>query len=196
MSRHRIHRHRIRKWVQRLNHFASRWWYGPLLAFLSAADAFILVVPNEVILVVGVLANRKRWLSLALWITVGSALGGVLVAGLVSAYGQRVLEYFGPSVSVLTHSHTWKDSVLLIQRFGAWGLALISLSPLPQHAAIVLVGFAHVPLTHVFLGILLGRAIKYLLCAAGAAYAPETLVRWHLVPRWVVEADSNKPSQD
>lgn len=167
------------RWQKSIGRYAKRWWFAPLVAVLSAADAFLLVVPNEPILVAAVTARPKRWLSIGIWATVGSAVGAAVFAWLVSLGSGWLIGLF--HLSKLRHTHTWIDSVKAIRRFGLWGLALVSLSPLPQHPAVLIAGLVQMSVLDVFIAVLLGRAPKYLGIAYLAAKAPKKLRKWHLI---------------
>lgn len=162
----------------KLSRFADHPGYGPLVAFLAAVDAYVLVVPNEALLVSAVLINKKRWGYLAWMVSVGSAVGAVSFAALASRYGEPFVNAIAPHV---LQSKTWVDFTAILDHHSLWGLALISFSPFPQHAAVAMVGLAHVKLWIVFTGVLVGRAAKYFLVAAATVYAPQVLQRLHLM---------------
>ncbi len=181
----------IRRRVETLGQLAERTWYLPLVAFLSALDAYVLVVPNEALLIPAVLAHANRpetrrrfgrlsWLPSALWVTVGSALGAASFAVLTSLYGEQFVEHFFPNA---LHSKEWLDSVKVIQRHGGWGLALVSLSPFPQHPAVAIAGLAKMNALVVFLAVFLGRLLKYGFFAWAAVNSPEILRKLRILPR-------------
>ena len=170
-------RRSLQKYLKWIKKSADRWWFAPAMAFLSALDAYILIVPNETIIAASVLARRKRWISLVVWMTIGSALGALSLAALLNTQSEHVLGWFGD----MTRSQEWRDSVRVIDRHGVWGLALISLSPFPQHAAVILVGLLRMSLWKVFLGVLLGRAPKYFGIGWLAVKSPDVLRRWNIL---------------
>jgi membrane protein YqaA with SNARE-associated domain len=172
---------RVQRFLKRVTHYSDRWWFAPLMAFLSAIDAFVLVIPNEPIIAAGVLARPKCWLSLSLWMTLGSALGAVALAWLVSTESEWILRHFVSEK--MLHSKSWHESMKLIDDYGLWGLAAVSLSPLPQHAAVIIVGLAEMPLDRIFLAVLVGRLPKYVGTGWLAAKSPEVLKRWKILPK-------------
>ena len=171
----------FRKLRKDLKRYAKRWWFGPLIAGLSAADAYVVVVPNEPIIVAAVAAQPKRWLRLGLWATFGSALGAASVAWLVALGSSWILHFL--HAGKLEHSHWWTESVKAIRHHGLWGLALVSLSPLPQHIAVIIAGFVKMPAWEVFVAVTAGRLPKYLATAYLGAKAPDKLRKWHLVKK-------------
>ncbi len=156
---------------------AEKRWYLPLIGALAGLDAYIFVVPNEALLIPSVMARKKHWMRVALWMTIGSAIGATSFALLTSLYGELFLSAILPGV---TKSQEWRDAVGWVQKEGAWGLALISLSPLPQHIAVAVVGLAHLPLWKVFLAILGGRGIKYGAIAWCTVRAPGLMKKFRL----------------
>ena len=161
-----------KRFVTWLERFAQSWWYPAIVAGLAAADAFIFVVPIEVLLVPAVLAHRKRWLLTAFWVTLGSAIGAVALAYLAGSYGIEFMEHFMPKI---LHDHAWNDSMDYLNRHGALGLGIISLSPFPQHAAVAVAGLAHMSSIKVFVAVLAGRFVKYEFIAWALMYSPKLL---------------------
>lgn len=150
------------------------------MAFLSAIDAYVVIVPNDPLVAASAFANPKKWLQVCIWMTVGSAFGAVSVAALVSTGSDWIWSHLVSEH--LRHSRAWIDSMKLIHHHGLWGLALISLSPLPQHAAVIIAGLVEMPLDKVFLGVFLGRVLKYGGIAYLAAKSPQVLRKWKLLP--------------
>ena len=137
----------LRKVVLFIERYSGKWWYGPLLAFLAAIDAYVFVVSVEAFLLPAVLARPKSWPMCALWGTVGSTLGATSFAFLASKYGEGVVNHFFPK---LLNSKSWINASQYIVKHGAGGLAFISVGPLPQHAAVAVAGLAHMRILEVF----------------------------------------------
>src|ERR1700677_2068434 len=122
----------IKRTITFLDQYAGRWWYGPLLAFLAAADAYVFVVSVEAFLLPAVIVRPKKWAMISLWATIGSALGATSFAYLASHYGEPIVQHFFPTA---LNSKAWIDSSDYLVKHGFLGLGLISLGPLPQHIA-------------------------------------------------------------
>jgi membrane protein YqaA with SNARE-associated domain len=167
------------KWGRKLGHYSNHWWYGPLIGLVAALDAFIFVISNEAILFPTVWARPQKWFSTATWLTLGSAVGATAFACLTSSYGAGVVEHFFPHA---LDTHSWKETVMFIDRYGAWGLAFVSFCPLPQHVAVAVAGLAHMKSWTVFGAIMLGRGAKYIPLAWIATHTPRLLKKWHLIP--------------
>ncbi len=147
-----------------------------LITFLVAMDSFIVVVPNEVLLIPVVLARPKRWILSAMIVALGSAAGATGFAWIVRVYGDPFLAHYFPH---LLQSPIWLKSIPLIQEYSAWGLALIALSPIPQQAAVAISGLANIHVSIIFFSIFIGRAVKFLFVASCAIYAPQILNKLH-----------------
>jgi membrane protein YqaA with SNARE-associated domain len=156
----------------RLKRFATHRGYPLLVAFLVFLDAFVFFIPNEALIISAVLLRPDRWLSTSLESTVSSAAGAAVFGFLASAYGDSFVNYLFPSI---LKSGAWLRSAEILQHHGIWGLALISFSPLPQHAAVGVAGLAHLSALQIFLAVLLGRGVKYVATGWCAVHAPHIL---------------------
>jgi membrane protein YqaA with SNARE-associated domain len=160
-------------------------WYSIVIAVLAALDAFVFFVPNEALLISAVFGRSKHWVTTALAMSFGSAAGAALFGFLASRYGEVLVRSLFPS---LLSSRSWVDSVRFIHRHGGWGLAVISLSPLPQHAAVAIAGLAHLSVKKIFLSVFAGRSLKYFIlawCSVRSQGLPSLLKRLHCVVRAV-----------
>ena len=160
--------------IQRLKHYSESWWYDPFLGFLAAIDAYIFIVPIEAVMVPSVLLNRRRWVSVGLWMTFGSALGAASFAYLADRFGPRVVDHVMPG---LMQTHPWEQADHFLHAHGFWGLSLISFSPVPQHAAVAVAGLTHMNTFLIFAAVLLGRGLKYIPLCWAIVYAPGAL-KW------------------
>ena len=157
-----------------LSKLADHWWYIPLVALLAALDSYLVIIPNEALLISAAIGRPKRWFQVALCGTLGSTLGAVSLAAITSAYGEKFIKYIFPNV---IDSKQWIQSAAYIHNHGFWGLALVSLSPLPQQAAVIIVGLAHMPLGYVFTAVFLGRFPKYIFFCWAAVHAQKILLK-------------------
>ena len=69
---------KIQTYVKWLEQFADRPWYPLLIAFLSTLDNFLIVIPNDGILVASSMIVPKRWFTFAIWVSIGSTIGSIL----------------------------------------------------------------------------------------------------------------------
>jgi membrane protein YqaA with SNARE-associated domain len=179
-------RARLFEWVHR---FTEKWWYAPLIALLSLLDAFVFVIPNEGLLIAAVVGNKKKWVSISLWTTLGSAIGAALFAWIADFWGEAFINVVMPGA---IHTQAWTDSAEFLKSHGLVGLALISLSPFPQHLAVAVMGLAHIPALLVFWAVLIGRFPKYIFCGWAGAYCPHWLQKLRLLPRTNVPNQSSE----
>jgi membrane protein YqaA with SNARE-associated domain len=172
-------KHKLGKFILFVEKYSSYWWYGPLLAFLAAIDAYVFVVSVEAFLLPAVLAKPKNWPYAALWGTVGSTIGATSFAMLTSKYGEGIVQHFFPK---LLHSKSWAHAVVYITNHGAFGLAFISVGPLPQHAAVAIAGLAHMHVLDIVAAVFVGRGIKYFFLAYLASHSPQVLRKLKILP--------------
>lgn len=182
----------VGQWWLRVQQFINRPWYVALVSLLAGLDLFILVVPSDGLMISAVLARRERWVSTFLWVTTGSALGALLLTGLIQGIGAEAMESLLPSVF---NTEGWSGTEAFLASYGAVALALLALSPLPQQPGVVLAALADMPPLVVFLAVWLGRAVKYGLFAWLAAYAPSQLRRFWVVRRELEELEGNRPGK-
>lgn len=163
---------RLRHFFSELEKFANRKWYVYFISILAAVDAFVVFIPNEGLLISAVIASPKAWIKIAFGMSVGSAIGAAIFGFLMGQYGEALINLLFPS---LLTSESWRKSAQLLRHHGLWGLAVISFSPLPQHAAVAIAGLIHLSFWKIFLAVLVGRILKYFLFAWIAVRAPHLL---------------------
>jgi membrane protein YqaA with SNARE-associated domain len=167
------------KIILTLEHAAQSPLYIPFVGLLTAVDAFVPVIPNEIVLVSAVVAQPQSWFLVYISGTIGSALGAAVFSGLASRFGARFINKVFPH---LINSKGWIDTTHYVQAKGFLGLSLVSLSPLPQHAAVAVAGMAHMAVMTVFWAVVLGRTPKYLAVCWASVYAKGALRKLKLLP--------------
>ena len=163
---------RIRKAVHYLQGFADRWWYAPLIAILATLDNFIVVIPNDGILISSSMLRPKRWLIYAIFIAIGSTVGGMLLAILVEHQGLPWILDIYPGVD---KSSTWEITTKFFEQYGLLLVFFVAVTPLMQQPAVILASIAHTPLYKLTAVIFAGRLIKYLVMAYLGSHAPRLL---------------------
>ncbi len=171
---------RIRNAVKRLQTFADRWWYFPVLGILAGADLFILVVPTDALLISSVMLRPKKWVSAFICVALGSAIGAAVFAGVIQWDTNLFMERWFPDAfdSVL-----WQRTDAFFDAWGGFALLLIACSPLVQFPAVAVAALSGMSLTKIFFVCLLGRALKAALFSYGASHAPRLLMRLPFVRR-------------
>jgi membrane protein YqaA with SNARE-associated domain len=165
---------KIKRYVAILQAFADRFWYPQLVGLLAALDNFIVVIPNDGILISSSMLTPKRWFTLAFWIAVGSTVGAVGLATLTNIHGLPwIIELF-PGAD---QSATWSMTESFFHKYGLIVLFVVAVSPLVQQPAIILASLADTPIFLIASAIFSGRFIKFLLMAYIGSHAPRLIGR-------------------
>jgi membrane protein YqaA with SNARE-associated domain len=172
VSRPNAFERKLEQLFDRLQQYADRWWYAPLIGFLAFADLFIIVVPTDGLLVTASMMQPKRWIRNFLCVTVGSSLGAILLAILVREQGLPFLLSLAPN---LPEHWMWGWSETFLSNYGAWAVGLISFSPLIQHPAVALAALSTMPIPHIAIAVCIGRFFKYLIFSWIASHSPHLL---------------------
>jgi membrane protein YqaA with SNARE-associated domain len=168
----------IRRWVALLQHYVDRLWYGPLIGLLAALDNFLVVIPNDGILISSSMLVPKRWFTFAFCVAIGSAVGGTLLAAFVEYYGLAMVLHYYPGID---QSESWAMTQKFFEQYGLLVVFTVAITPLIQQPAVILAGLANTPLFKVALVIFFGRWIKFMVMAYVGSHAPRLLSRlWGL----------------
>lgn len=175
---------KLEQLFERLQLYADRWWYAPLIGALAFADLFIIIVPTDGLLVTASMMQPRRWVRNFICVTLGSSLGAIALALLVREHGLPFLLSLAPD---LPEHWMWGWSEKFLSNYGAWAVGLISLSPLIQHPAVALAALSTMPIAHIALAVLIGRFFKYLIFSWIASHSP------HLIRRlWGIRGELDK----
>lgn len=164
--------------VKYLQTFIDRVWYGPLIGVLALIDNIILVIPNDGILVSSSMLVPKKWLRFAVFISVGSTIGAVVLAALIEWYGVPFLQIYFPDI---VSSRSFQVTESFFQDYGLWVVFFVALMPLIQQPAVVLAALAETPLWKLAIVVFIGRIVKFLIMSWVASHAPNYLAKmWGL----------------
>lgn len=164
----------IIRYVQWLEQFADRPWYPLLISVLSVLDNFLIVIPNDGILVASSMLVPKRWFVFALFVSIGSTLGSVLFSLVVEVQGLPwIIEYF-PGIN---QTEFWIWTEKFFNEHGVVIVFVVALLPITQHPALILAGLSHTPLITLIVVIFLGRFLKFQLMAYLGSHSPKLLKR-------------------
>lgn len=169
---------KITGYVEFLQRYADRWWYPPLLGLLAALDNFIIVIPNDGLLISSSMLMPRRWFFLALFVGIGSTIGAASLAAAVEYQGLPwVLEFF-PGLST---SDTWRWSTEFFDKYGLYVVFVVAITPLMQQPAVILAAMANTSLWQLAAVIFIGRFLKFLAMAYLGSHAPRLLKKmWGL----------------
>lgn len=173
----------MEKWLLKMmkviQRYMERPWYVPLISFLAAADAFVFIFPTDLLLITRVFSKRKDWFWVAFAITTGSALGALALAGVIEHDFHFAAAWFGdPATHAAAHAgQHGHRAAHFVQKYGALGVGIVSLSFIPYQLAIIAAATQHLPLLPLFIACWIGRGIKYFAYALLCAYAPHLLMK-------------------
>ncbi len=151
--------------VTRVSQLANR----PLFPLASAALAFaatLLVVAFVPALCALVALQRRQWVRVAFSCAIGSALGATLLAWLVAEYGTQAIAGLMPG---MVRSGEWAAGLRWVEHFGFVVLIAFASLPVSQTPVLIVCALLGMPLSHVFISVLLGKVMKYFLYAAFTA---------------------------
>lgn len=154
-----------------------------------ALDSFILIVPTDAMTVSAVMLEPKKWIRYALLVAVSSSLGAIALAAIVDIYGIDFIHTFFPG---LDQTRMWQLTDEFMETYGLLVVFGIALTPLTQPPSVVLAALSHMPLVQIFIAILIGRSLKYLLIAWVSSHAPRLLSKLWGVRGELQEVDDLK----
>lgn len=163
---------KIQKYVKWLEQFADRPWYPLLISVLSVLDNFLIVIPNDGILVASSMLIPKRWFVFALFVSIGSTLGSVLFCLLVEMQGLPwIQEYY----SGITETQIWLWSEKFFENYDILIVFVVAILPINQHPVLILAGLAGTPVLTLIGVIFAGRFSKFTLMAYLGSHSPKLL---------------------
>lgn len=169
------------KWVRQ---FFERPWYLYLCALLAALDIFVLFIPTDGLLITYVWAKPKHWIRSAVIISIGSAVGALILAAAIRYWGEGPVDQW---ISDQISLDSWHNMTKWIETHGVWALALISGGPFPLQPGAALAALGHMPLSELFLSALFGRLVKYILFAYLSVRMPHLLRRSKIIRHEIEE---------
>ncbi len=165
---------KISYYVKWLQGFTDRLWYPPLIGFLAALDNFVIIIPNDGILISSSMLVPKRWFMLALSVAVGSTVGALGLAALVDFQGLPWILEFYPG---LIESQVWLLAIDFFEKYGLFVVFLVSVTPFAQQPAVILASLSHAPFFELTAVIFFGRFIKFLIMSYVGSHAPRLLTK-------------------
>lgn len=178
--------------IRGLRRYVDRPWYPFALAFLTCIDFFVVFVPSDGIIVVSSMARPKRWVTLAVAMSLGSLIGGVIMAAITQHYGEPFISWISPG---LLESQTWQSSEAWLEQHGLWALFLVAFSPLAQQPSMLLAGLTDMPLYEIALALGSGRLLKFLCYSWIASHAPKYLEKIPTLKGELGELEEDVPSK-
>ena len=173
----------IRKYIKILQKYADRIWYPPFIGILAALDNFVVVIPNDGILISSSMLTPRRWFALAASVAIGSTLGAIILAAFVETKGlDWILEMY-PGIN---ETKSWLWTADFFEKYGMLLVFIVAVTPFMQQPAIIVASLAETPLFLLAAVIFSGRFIKFLLMAYVGSHAPRLLTKM-----WGLKAELN-----
>jgi membrane protein YqaA with SNARE-associated domain len=163
---------KINQNIIKLQKYADSFWYPPVIGLLALIDNFIVVIPNDGILISSSMLRPKKWIVYSLFIAIGSTIGATLLASVVELRGLPwIIEYYPNFVQ----SKSWSWSQNFFSEYGLLFLFFVSITPLVQQPAVILASLANASLYKIALIVFVGRFIKFLIMSYIASHSPKYL---------------------
>jgi membrane protein YqaA with SNARE-associated domain len=162
----------IREYSQKLEKFADRFWYPPLLALLAALDNLIIIIPNDGLLIASSMLIPKRWATFALCVSIGSTIGALTLSSIIEYQGLPWILDFYPSID---KSEMWLFTEKFFGQYGLLVVFAIGISPLSQQPVIILAALANTPMLEFTAVIFASRFIKFMIMAYLGSHSPRLL---------------------
>lgn len=163
---------KIQAYVLILEKYTDRFWYPPLIGILAALDNLFIIIPNDGILIASSMIAPKRWITFAIWVSIGSTIGAIILYLLLHRQGLPWMLEFFPGID---KSSMWQWTDRFFSDYGLIVVFIIGLSPLMQQPVIILAALADTPLEELTAAIFAGRIIKYFLLAYLGTHSPKLL---------------------
>lgn len=164
----------IRKFVKRIQQYADRIWFAPLIGFLSIIDNLIMIIPNDGILISSSMMVPKRWLTFAFSVAIGNTIGALIVTKLASTQG---LPWILDLYTGIDQTHMWIWTLKVFEEYGLYLVFAIGLTPFMQQPVLILSGLALTPFYKLLIVIFLSRLIKFTAMAYIGTHAPKLLTK-------------------
>lgn len=153
----------------------NRPWFVPMIAVLAGADIFILVIPTDALVASAAWTHPKRWFATGVTVAIGSALGAICLG--IATDWLDLSPWLSQWISENFSQAHWTQAVEWVRSYGGWALAGISLSPIPFQIGVAAAVMLEMPFPELFISVLAGRALKYVLLAWIAARCPQWLTK-------------------
>ena len=163
---------RIKVYSEKLEQYADRFWYPPLLALLAALDTLIIVIPNDGLLIARSMLIPKRWAIFAISVSIGSTIGAIILSAIVEFQGLPWILDFYPGVD---QTALWLQTAEFFGKYGLLVVFAISATPLSQQPIIILAALANTPFAQLAAALFAGRFLKFMVMAYLGSHSPRLL---------------------
>lgn len=144
--------------------------FPAVVGIVAFAATLSMSVPFATLLVSAVLMAPRRWVAIALWSSLGAAVGAAMLYLAFHHLGWARLFAAYPDV---VRSSAWSDATRWLSAYGVAALFVIAATPLPLTPALMFAGISRLPIAAVVLALSIGKLAKYLLYARLASRFPD-----------------------
>jgi membrane protein YqaA with SNARE-associated domain len=146
----------------------------PLVVAGAALAAEVsMAVPFAGLLIAAVLLAPRRWVSIAIWASLGAAIGALVLYLVFHHLGwNRVFAAYPDMV----RSAAWRDATHWLEHYGVVSLLVIAALPLPLTPALMFAAISRLPVVEVIAALWLGKLAKYHVYAWLASRFPDRLM--------------------
>ena len=163
---------KVSAYSKKLEQYADRIWYPPLLAFLAALDNLIIIIPNDGLLIASSMLVPRRWAIFALSVSIGSTIGALTLSSIVEYQGLPWILDFYPDIN---QTAMWMKTEDFFGRYGLLVVFAISATPLSQQPILILAALANTPFAKLVPILFAGRFLKFMLMAYLGSHSPRLL---------------------
>lgn len=153
--------HRLYDWIMSL---AATRHAEKALFSVSFIESSVFPIPPDVLLIPMVLAQRGKWLRIALICTLGSVIGAfagyAIGAFLFETIGRPILEFYGKA-EAFEQISTWYNH----SSWGGWAIFFAAITPFPYKVLTIFSGSTGFNLVAFTLISLIGRGARFFLVA-------------------------------
>ncbi|MDX2208855.1 MAG: hypothetical protein SFV20_00695 [Sphingopyxis sp.] len=158
---------------------ADRSWLPPVVAAFPAADFFVPVMPNQLLLAGLSALSPRRWPIFALAFAAGTASGGMAIAYAVQFIGVTAAGFAGADEAV--------DAVSEITRYlrlhGLWYLAAIALLPWTPRLTVLACAMVEIHPLAILVTLFFARLVPSAALGISGAFGPRLAKRFVLLQR-------------
>ncbi len=173
-----------------LEKYVDRPWYIPLLGALAALDLFVTVIPTDGLVISAALLKPRRWVAIAVAVSVGSTLGAIGLAGAIDYWGEAWVRETFP---LAFQGQAWQTASTFLENYGGWAMYFFAAGPLPLQPAVIVCALSPMSVMSMALWMLAGRLTKYLLFAWGASHGASWMKKLRPAQK---EFESLHPNKD
>lgn len=159
----------LQGWMERANQSNHLLGFCALLSFGGTLTA---AYPVTAVVMTGVMLAARRWLTVSLACSLGSALAGAIIVGVCHLLGYNEIHHLFPK---LISPETWDEASRWIGEYGVWAIFGVGASPLPQMPLLIFFGIVDDRIVEAFVALFAGKLIKYTLVAWVTQHFPEKL---------------------